>query len=139
MKKFLPKLFNHLQTEGVSAQIYATQWFMTLFAYNLPFEVVLRIWDILLSEGVKILFRFSIYLMQHYESQFLKMDFPGIVTTLKDMHKETFVKDPDVLIQGALKVGITSSTLIQLGRDYQQKVYQEKQKEKGNQKRTRTI
>jgi len=137
MKKSLPKLYDHLQKEGVSPQIYATQWFITLFAYNLPFEVVLRLWDILLSEGVKILFRFSIYLMTHYESSFLQMDFAGIVLSLKDMHRQEFIKDPDVLIQSALKVNITSAGLNQLGRTYQQKVFQEKQK--GNQKRTRTI
>jgi hypothetical protein len=33
--------------------MYCTHWFNTLFAYSLPFEQLLRVWDVLLAEGMK--------------------------------------------------------------------------------------
>jgi hypothetical protein len=37
--------------------MYASQWFITVFSYSLPFHVVLRIWDIFMLEGLKIVFQ----------------------------------------------------------------------------------
>jgi len=31
--------------------MYTPQWFMTVFTYNMPFSIVLRIWDVFLEEG----------------------------------------------------------------------------------------
>jgi Rab-GTPase-TBC domain len=40
--------------EGVVPSMYCTHWFNTLFAYSLPFGQLLRLWDVLLSEGIKV-------------------------------------------------------------------------------------
>lgn len=45
-------------------QIYASQWFLTLFSVYFPFEVVVRIWDIYLVEGRKTIFRFALAIMK---------------------------------------------------------------------------
>lgn len=51
MKKFLPKLHQHLLDEMVTPNLYAIPWFMTIFATNMPLELTLRIWDIFFIEG----------------------------------------------------------------------------------------
>jgi len=33
--------------------LFATQWFFSIFAYDFPMELVLRIYDVFLNEGVK--------------------------------------------------------------------------------------
>lgn len=43
------------------------QWFMTLFTYNFPFAVVVRIWDAVLSEGWKVIFRVALALLKTNE------------------------------------------------------------------------
>lgn len=35
----------------VHPTMFASQWFITLFSYSLPFDVVLRIWDIFMLEA----------------------------------------------------------------------------------------
>ena len=46
-----PALATHLRTEGMNdAALYATHWFNTLFSYALPFEHVLRMWDVFILE-----------------------------------------------------------------------------------------
>ena len=53
----MPKLAAHMEEEGVLPTMYCSQWFLTLYAYTLPIEHLLRVWDIFLLEGSKILFR----------------------------------------------------------------------------------
>lgn len=49
-----PRLARHLAAEGVEPELYATHWFNTAFAYTLPFQHLLRLWDIMMLEGNKV-------------------------------------------------------------------------------------
>lgn len=50
-QELLPAVGAHLEKEMVHPTMYASQWFITLFSYSLPFDVVLRIWDIFMLEA----------------------------------------------------------------------------------------
>lgn len=54
LKEQHPRLGLHLEQEGVVPSMYCTHWFNTLFAYSLPFEQLLRVWDVFLLEGMKV-------------------------------------------------------------------------------------
>lgn len=45
-----PELFWRLEQEGMTPDLYATSWFVTLFARNFTVETVLALWDLLLLE-----------------------------------------------------------------------------------------
>jgi len=81
-----PAIYCHLHRRGVSPQLYATQWFLTLFAYRFPLQLVLRIYDLILSEGLEsAILKFGIVLMQKNAEQLLKMkDMLELTTFLKD-------------------------------------------------------
>ncbi len=49
-----PRLARHLAAEGVEPELFATHWFNTAFAYTLPFQHLLRLWDIMMLEGNKV-------------------------------------------------------------------------------------
>ncbi len=59
-KSYMPKLHAHLIEQAFIPHIYATDWFMTIFSCSLPFEGVLRIWDIYLVEGPKTMYRIAL-------------------------------------------------------------------------------
>ena len=44
-----PELSNHLQDIGVTPNLYAISWFLTMFAHVLPIDLVFRVWDVLLA------------------------------------------------------------------------------------------
>ena len=44
-----PQLSNHLRDIGVTPNLYAISWFLTLFAHVLPIDLVLEVWDVLLG------------------------------------------------------------------------------------------
>ena len=40
--------------------MFGSKWFMTLFSYDFPFVSLVRIWDIFLFEGWKIVYRIAL-------------------------------------------------------------------------------
>lgn len=80
----LPELYGHLQAEGVRSSMYATQWFLTLFGYKFPLEMVLRIYDMVIAEGIDTLLRFALNLMDKNAEYMMKLPFDQLVTFLND-------------------------------------------------------
>ncbi|XP_022747244.1 ecotropic viral integration site 5 ortholog-like [Durio zibethinus] len=74
MRERFPKLVNHLDYLGVQVTWISAPWFLSIFVNMLPWESVLRIWDVLLFEGNRVmLFRTALALMELYG--------PALVTT----------------------------------------------------------
>ncbi|KAF2972173.1 hypothetical protein GQX73_g1364 [Xylaria multiplex] len=87
-----PALYCHLHRRGISPHLYATQWFLTLFAYRFPLQLVLRIYDLILSEGLSAIIRFGIVLMQKNSSALLGMsDMSQLTTFLKDKLFDVYI------------------------------------------------
>ncbi|EDV28477.1 Growth hormone-regulated TBC protein 1-A [Trichoplax sp. H2] len=63
LSKKLPDLHAHLKSHGVDVPLFATKWFICLFADVLPSETVLRLWDAFFYEGSKIIFRAALTIM----------------------------------------------------------------------------
>ncbi|ODN03265.1 USP6 N-terminal-like protein [Orchesella cincta] len=51
----LPKLKKHLDKHGVDSGLYTLKWFFQCFLDRVPFELALRLWDIFLLDGDKVL------------------------------------------------------------------------------------
>ncbi|KAK8579658.1 hypothetical protein V6N12_069972 [Hibiscus sabdariffa] len=74
MRERFPKLVNHLDYLGVQVAWVTGPWFLSIFMNMLPWESVLRVWDVLLFEGNRVmLFRTALALMELYG--------PALVTT----------------------------------------------------------
>jgi hypothetical protein len=87
-----PALFVHLKRRHVSPELYATQWFLTLFAYRFPLQLVLRVYDLLFSEGLTAILKFGIVLMQRNKAALLEMkDMAQITTFLKEKIFDVYI------------------------------------------------
>ncbi len=53
LEEMVPLLHRHLVRQGVKSSMYASQWFMTLFSYRFPLDLVYRILDSVFAEGWK--------------------------------------------------------------------------------------
>ncbi|PWA46520.1 Rab-GTPase-TBC domain-containing protein [Artemisia annua] len=74
VRERFPKLVNHLDYLGVQVAWVSGPWFLSMFMNMLPWESVLRIWDVLLFQGNRVmLFRTALALMEFYG--------PALVTT----------------------------------------------------------
>lgn len=68
LESHLPRLAAHLKNAGVHPTMYTAQWIITVFTYNFPFDLVVRVWDAFLHEGWKIPMRFCLALMSLSQS-----------------------------------------------------------------------
>ena len=64
LRSKLPQLCAHLARVGVDISIIATDYFLCLFCTVMPSETAMRVWDALLSEGSKVLFRTALSLLK---------------------------------------------------------------------------
>ena len=77
-----PALYCHLRRRGVTPQMYATQWFLTLFAYRFPLQLVLRIYDLIFVDGLEsTILRFAVAIMRRNAETLLAMDDMAALTT----------------------------------------------------------
>jgi len=81
-----PAVYCHLHRRGVTPHLYATQWFLTLFAYRFPLQLVLRIYDLILSEGLEsAILKLGIVLVRKNKEALLRMqDMAALTTFLKE-------------------------------------------------------
>lgn len=125
-KSQLPKVHSHLERHQVHVSMYSTQWFFTCFAYNFPMEVVLRVWDIMLNEGVKILFRVALFMLKHVQAALLRADdFTAVVEVLKRVHEDEVLADADRFISSALSVGISRREIERLSKAFDKAMQKE--------------
>ncbi|KAF6150566.1 hypothetical protein GIB67_030367 [Kingdonia uniflora] len=74
VRERFPKLVKHLDYLGVTVAWVTGPWFLSIFVNMLPWETVLRVWDVLLFEGNRlVLFRTALALLELYG--------PALVTT----------------------------------------------------------
>jgi hypothetical protein len=87
-----PALYCHLRRRQVTPHLYATQWFLTLFAYRFPLQLVLRIYDLILSEGLEAILKFGIVLMQKNAAALLGMnDMMALTNFLRDRLFDVYI------------------------------------------------
>lgn len=151
-----PALYCHLNRRGVSPQLYATQWFLTLFAYRFPLQLVLRIYDLVLSEGLEgAILKFGIVLMQKNAETLMGMnDMAALTTFLKERLFDYYIDQApsansilesgffgssggsdkevyraDVMVQDACAVTITTEKLKAYSAEWEEKMRVERERE----------
>lgn len=92
LEDYEPALYCHLHRRGVSPNLYATQWFLTLFAYRFPLQLVLRVYDLIFSEGLGAILKFGIVLMQKNAKTLLEMkDMAQLSNFLKERIFDVYI------------------------------------------------
>lgn len=104
----IPRLHEHFKEEKVTPFLYCSKWFMTLYTYNFPFEAVVRIWDVFLNEGIKIIFRVGLQCLKNDEERFLELHDGPLFTYCTSMHTRV---NPDTIIEQAMKLKLTRAQI----------------------------
>lgn len=64
LRRVSPVAYRHLDKHKIEPILYMTEWFMCAFSRTLPWASVLRVWDMFLCDGVKIIFRVGLVLLR---------------------------------------------------------------------------
>lgn len=105
VKEQLPKLGAHFDQEMINPSMYASQWFITVFSYSFPFPLALRIWDVFLYEGVKIVFKVGLALLKYCHDDLVKLPFEKLVYALRNFPEDAL--NPDTLLPMAYSIKVT--------------------------------
>ncbi|XP_051514159.1 uncharacterized protein LOC127417928 [Myxocyprinus asiaticus] len=84
LKKLCPAAHKHLQNQGVEPLMFATDWLMCLYSRHLPFNTLLRVWDLFFCYGVRVLFQVAVVLVRRCLGQGrLRKECDGQMETLE--------------------------------------------------------
>ena len=94
-KKFIPKIYDILKRDGVYASLYASEWFLCLFCKDLKPNILVRIFDVFLYEGYKVIYRFSLAFLKMKEKTFItnKVGIFYSANTLKELFNGVEVEE----------------------------------------------
>jgi len=84
VEELIPVLHVHFLRQGVKSSMFASQWFLTVFSYRFPLEIVFRIFDNCLANGIEAMFRFGLVLLMKNEDLLLTLKFDDILAFLKN-------------------------------------------------------
>ncbi|CAG8573725.1 20635_t:CDS:2 [Rhizophagus irregularis] len=118
LSQILPKLHSHFHLHGIQSAMYASQWFLSLFAYTYPLPLVFRIYDVVFAEGApETIMRVAIALLKKNEEKLLSFgEFEDLLDFLTSRLYETYNNEPTGLIKDAMELSsvITKGKLDEL-------------------------
>ncbi|KAK9063006.1 hypothetical protein SSX86_016876 [Deinandra increscens subsp. villosa] len=116
VRERFPKLVNHLDYLGVQIAWVSGPWFLSIFMNMLPWESVLRVWDVLLFQGNRVmLFRTALALMELYGPALVTTKDAGdAITLLQSLAGSTFDSSQLVLTACMGYQNVNEERLLQL-------------------------
>ncbi|KAJ8006912.1 hypothetical protein DPEC_G00112130 [Dallia pectoralis] len=98
LKKMMPKLKSHLDSQEVFSSLYTMKWFFQCFLDRTPFTLTLRIWDIYILEGERVLTAMSYTVLKLHKRQLLRLSMEDLVEFLQvTLAKDFFLEDDAVI------------------------------------------
>ncbi|KAH8107865.1 RabGAP/TBC [Cristinia sonorae] len=136
VEEILPVLNVHFIRQGIKSSMYCSQWFLTMFSYRFPMDIVFRIFDNCLASGIEAMFAFSVMLLYKNEETLLSMKFDELLKFLNTKVFDVYQLpsylangedsnpqyDVDMFVQEAVSLRITPFQLDNYAREYEESV-----------------
>lgn len=118
LQEILPLLYSHFQAQGFHTAMYASSWFLTLFASVFPLNASFRIMDVFICEGREGLFRVILAMLTLGQEEILELDMEGMLKYFQKDMPEKYEKDMSLLMKAAAEVKVSSKKLKRLEKEY---------------------
>uniref|UniRef100_A0A672GAQ7 USP6 N-terminal-like protein n=1 Tax=Salarias fasciatus TaxID=181472 RepID=A0A672GAQ7_SALFA len=99
LMKTMPKLKRHLDNQEVFTSLYTMKWFFQCFLDRTPFTLTLRIWDIYILEGERVLPAMSYTILKLHKKHLMKLSMEELVEFLQVSLSKNFYLEDDVVIE----------------------------------------
>ncbi|KAJ7346650.1 rab-GTPase-TBC domain-containing protein [Mycena albidolilacea] len=128
IEELLPVLHVHFLREGVKSSMFCSQWFLTMFSYRFPLDIVFRIYDNCLASGIEAIFGFSVMLLMKNEDLLLSLQFDQILAFLNNQLFDRYKVEGDTgkpqyrvdeFVQDAVSLRITPFMLDAYSHEYE--------------------
>ncbi|NXG20571.1 US6NL protein, partial [Grallaria varia] len=106
LSKLFPKLKKHMDKEQMTTGIYTTKWFLQCFIDRTPFTLTLRLWDIYILEGERVLTAMAYTILKLHKKRLLKMTLEDLREFLQEKIAGSLQYEDDAVIE-QLQVSMT--------------------------------
>ncbi|XP_032814438.2 rab GTPase-activating protein 1 isoform X1 [Petromyzon marinus] len=120
MQDYIPDLHAHFAEVNVEAHMYASQWFLTLFTAKFPLYMVFHIIDLLLCEGLSVIFNVALALLKTSKDDLLQTDFEGTLKFFRVQLPKRYRSEENArkLMELACSMKITQKKLKKFEKEY---------------------
>ncbi|XP_057285170.1 ecotropic viral integration site 5 protein homolog isoform X5 [Pezoporus wallicus] len=118
IQEHLPELYVHFQSQSFHTSMYASSWFLTIFLTTFPLPIATRVFDIFMSEGLEIVFRVGLAVLQMNQAELLQLDMEGMLQHFQKVIPHQFDSGPDKLIQASYQVKYNAKKMKKLEKEY---------------------
>lgn len=119
VEQHLPKLHDHFEAIGMQTVFYATKWFMSFFSGVLPFEYMVRVWDVIMFDGTEILYTVALRTLELMQKALLAMSFQDATQHLASLKRiGDYVDSVDDYLAAVTRHPIAHSEIAQLRLEY---------------------
>lgn len=131
LKRVSPVAYKHLKKQKMEPILYMTEWFLCVYTRTLPWESILRIWDMFLCEGVKIIFKVGLVLLKGCLGRTsVTKKCPTMYETLQILRNPpSEIMEEEVLVYEIHKLNITEEDFEY---EHQKQILKKKNKERKN-------
>lgn len=105
LKKYMPKMSKFMDANNIAPSVYALKWFMQCFVDRTPFPLTLRLWDVFLLDGDRVLVPMAFTVFRLHQKHLLKLSMENFVMYLQQDLEKDFGYDDDAVLS-ELKVSI---------------------------------
>ncbi|XP_037316614.2 USP6 N-terminal-like protein isoform X2 [Pungitius pungitius] len=99
LRKLMPKLKQHLDNQEVLTSLYTMKWFFQCFLDRTPFTLTLRIWDIYILEGERVLPTMSYTILKLHKKHLMKLSMEELVEFLQVTLSKNFFFEDDFVVE----------------------------------------
>ncbi|XP_067319858.1 EVI5-like protein isoform X5 [Anolis sagrei] len=118
LQEQLPELNIHFRSQSFLTSMYASSWFLTLFLTTFPLPVATRVFDIFMYEGLEIIFRVGMALLQFNQAELMQLDMEGMSQYFQKVIPHQFDSCPDKLIFKAYQIKYNPKKMKRLEKEY---------------------
>ncbi|XP_034647775.1 EVI5-like protein isoform X3 [Trachemys scripta elegans] len=118
LQEQLPDLNIHFRSQSFLTSMYSSSWFLTLFLTTFPLPVATRVFDIFMYEGLEIVFRVGMALLQFNQAELMQLDMEGMSQYFQKVIPHQFDSCPDKLILKAYQVKYNPKKMKRLEKEY---------------------
>lgn len=117
----LPDLYSHFMSLNLEAHMYASQWFLSLFTAKFPLCMVFHIMDLLLCEGLAIIFQVALALLKTSKEDLLQADFEGALKFFRVQLPKRYRAEENArrLMEQACNIKVPTKKLKKYEKEYQ--------------------
>lgn len=84
LTRFLPRLKKHFDKNNVDSILYSLKWFFVIFVERVPFSLALRIWDLYLLLGERVMTAMAFTILKLHKNRLMRLsDMDAIIEFLQ--------------------------------------------------------